>query len=54
MANLKELVGPSLVRALLPPCSAMSDGLHYVTWSLDGRGSSSSTPLLQPDASFNV
>ena len=54
MANLKELVGPSLVRALLPTCSAMSDGLHYVTWSLDGRGISSSTPLLQPDAAFNV
>ena len=48
----QELFRTYIFRALLPPCSAMSDGLHYQTWCLEGKGSSSSTPL--PNPSFHA
>jgi hypothetical protein len=54
LAFSQELLGGSMLRALLPPCSAMSDGLYFKTWSCSSSSSSSSTPLLQPDASFDV
>ncbi len=53
LTSPQELFGPSLLRALLPPCTALSDGIHYPTWAPEGRGSSGMA-LLQPDAAFNV
>ena len=72
---MQELFGPSLLRALQviitlfrlyffnralqPQCSALSDGVYYPTWTLEGRGERESllakaAAALQLDAAFNV